>query len=132
MLADRVRDPRFRQERLDLVARFGQWEKEPVPDAQAVQSRLAELPDPDARGVWNDLAGARWAAPDVRDEPGLKGLVPLLLNDGTTLDAVLGRLVGPRLHSLSPGDLAEAIGLCDRYFLDDRPWDLAGPAYKLG
>ena len=128
--AERVRDPGFRQERLDLVARFGQWAADPAPDYQTAQSRLSEMPDPDVRRVWKDLASARWAAPAVRDEGSLTALLPLLLHDGTTLDAVLGRLVGPHVQAFSDADLVEAIRLCAAYFLGDRPWDVAAPSQE--
>jgi hypothetical protein len=123
--AERVRDPRFREERLDLVTEFEKWWTEPALDFWAVLSRLSEMPDPDVRRVFKDLASARWAAPATRDEQSLKRLLPLVLNDGITLDVLLGRLIGPHLTEYDDKDLGEAIRLCADYFLDERPWNLS-------
>ncbi len=54
-----------------------------------------------------------------------KELVPLTLIDGTLRDAVLARLLGPRLRDLSNEDLRQAIDCCTKHLIDSKPWELA-------
>ncbi|MFX0088119.1 MAG: hypothetical protein ACFFAU_20870 [Candidatus Hodarchaeota archaeon] len=130
--AESVLDPRFRQEHLDLMTEFDKWWADPALDFEAVQSQLSEMPDAEVRRVYKDLASARWAATATRDGHSRRKLLPLVLNDGTTLDALFGRLVGPQLEEFSAADLVEAIGLCVDYFLDERRWDLATSPNPVG
>jgi len=125
-IAGRVHDPGFRQERLALVDAYVTWIAEGTPDLAAVHNKLSTVPDPDVRRAYKDLASARWANPEGRDDASLAGLIPIVLNDGATLDALLGRWIGPRLRRLADGDLAEAIRLCAAHLLDLRPWEMGG------
>jgi hypothetical protein len=97
---------------------------EGTPDLAAVHNKLSTVPDPEVRRVYKDLASARWASPGSRDDASLAGLIPIVLNDGATLDALLGRWIGPRLTRLADGELAEAIRLCAAGLLDLRPWEM--------
>jgi hypothetical protein len=116
--ASHVRDEAFRQERLALVDAYGEWMAEATPNLVAVHNKLSTVPDPDVRRVYKDLVSARWASPQGRDEASLAGLIPIVLNDGTTLDALLGRWIGPRVSRLADSELADSIRLCATYLLD--------------
>lgn len=126
-IAGRVRDEVLRRERLALVDAYEQWAAADAPDLVALHNKLSTVPDPDVRRAYKDLAGARWATPGHRDEASLAGLIPVVLHDAMTLDALLARWLGPRLRRLSDTDLADAIRLCARYLLDQRPWDTGSP-----
>src|SRR5207249_446084 len=90
-----VRDPGFRLERMRLVLEYLDWWHAETPDVERAQAELAKIADRDARLAYIDHVSARWSrAPDQVSWESLKWLVPLALPDGTTLDAVLGRLVG--------------------------------------
>ena len=123
-VAGRVHDDSFRQERTALVDAYVTWMAEETPDLAAVHNKLSTVPDPEVRRTYKDLASARWANPGSRDEASLAGLIPIVLNDGATLDALLGRWIGPRLTQLADAELAEAIRLCAVYLLDLRPWEV--------
>jgi hypothetical protein len=121
-IAGHVPDVRFREERVALVDAYAEWMADTAPDLTAVHNKLSTVPDPEVRRVYKDLASARWANPESRDEASLSGLIPIALNDGTALDALLGRWLGPRLAHIGDDDLAESIRLCATYLLDQRPW----------
>ena len=123
-IAGRVHADSFRQERLALVDSYLTWMAEDAPDLRALHNKLSTVPDPDVRRAYKDLASARWASPAGRDEVSLAGLIPIVLNDGSTLDALLGRWIGPRLARLPDAELAEAIRQCAAGLLDLRPWEL--------
>ncbi len=121
----RVRDREFRDERLRLVESYDAWLREPSPDLRAVQAFVAVTPDPDARRAYKDLASARWSVagtPESRDW--LKALVPMVLEDTTTLDAILARVVRPKLAGLTDRELAEAMDVVATGLTAGRPWDL--------
>jgi len=121
--ATQVRDQSFRAARVALVAAYQQWATPPPPDRATALRALRELASRDQRLAYIDHLAARWAAPDARDPDGIKALIPDALSDATTLDAVLGRLVGVRLADLTDDDLAQAIAICARFCLSGRPWE---------
>jgi hypothetical protein len=122
--AAQVRDLQFRDKRVQLVQAYHQWSQQGVPDIETVRAILSQTLDPEARRVYKDHVSARWARPvDGPQLDGLKALVPLVLADGTTLDAVLGRIVGLRLRTLSDADLAEAIRICATSLATSKPWE---------
>ena len=85
---------------------------------------LAAAPQGAGDAAYLDYVSSRWAAPSENQNwEGLKALVPLALTDGTTLDAILGRLVGLRVQQLSDEDLDEAIRICTESLATGRPWD---------
>jgi hypothetical protein len=124
--AYRVLDNRFRDERVDLVNRFAGWLKEPAPDLKAVERFLAVTPDPDARRAFKDLAAAHWtAAGTAESRQWLKSLVPMVLEDTTTLDSMLGRVIRPALPTLTNRELSDVQDVVASGLSDGRPWDLA-------
>lgn len=132
--AERVRDPRFRDERIALVSRFESWLADPVPDEPEASAALRATGDPDARRAYVDLVSARWAASGERSK--LERLVPAALGDGTTLDFLLARLATQlfRQHREGLGEfsdaaLKEAIKVCEEDLATERPWEFGAPAY---
>jgi hypothetical protein len=122
--AERVLDAEFREERVKLVGAYQSWLDEPAHTWNAVSARMAALPDPDIRMAYVEHLSARWAAPDAVDVKGLSMLIPLVLSDGTTLDAVLGRLFGVILGRLDETSLANGIRTCAKQLTTGRPWEL--------
>jgi hypothetical protein len=123
-LAHAVRDPTFREERISLVKAYFTWLDKPTPDIVAVRTMLAETLDPYVRSLYTDHVSARWAQGNKPNVAGLKALIPLVLADSTTLDAVLGRLFGLRVRYLDDDELAEAIHACQEKLTTGRPWKL--------
>ncbi len=127
--AQSVADPMFQWERIQLVEAYRTWWKQEAPTIDAVQANLAGMSDQDTRMAYIDHVSARWAGPISSNWEGLKALLPKALLDGTTLDAILGRLVGLRVRQFSEEELAEACQVCTKYLTTGRPWDLETP-YK--
>jgi hypothetical protein len=119
-LAQGVQDPAVRKGRLRLVGAYRNWATADTPDLDSALTTLSEIADPDTRGIYVDHVTARWASPSSLNREGLKLLVPMVLTDATTLDAVLGRLFGLDLGRLGHDDLTEAIRLCADYFINNR------------
>jgi hypothetical protein len=123
--ARRVLDVAFRKERLQLVDQYAAWIKEPSPDLKAVQAIVAVTPDPDTRRAYKGLAAANWSAAGTQDSrEWLKSLVPMVLEDTTTLDGILASVVGPRLAAMPDKDLSEAVQVVEEGLTGGRPWDL--------
>jgi hypothetical protein len=119
-----VYDPEFRAERRLLVEEYERWIDKPPPDLTTAMADLAKMTDHDTRMAYLDYVSSRWAGPsEDQNWEGLKALVPLALADGTTLDAILGRLVGLRVQQLSDEDLDEAIRICTESLASGRSRD---------
>ena len=88
---------------------YARWLDQPTPDTETALGTLAQMADNDTRLAYIDHVSARWSAPGARNPDGVKALIPLVLADTTTLDALLGRLVGAALDRLSNADVTEAI-----------------------
>jgi hypothetical protein len=112
VLASRVRDAQFREEREQLVKDFHTWSNSNTPDIETVIDTLSEMPNSDARALYIDHVSARWASPDSQNRAGIKQLVLTALPNATVLDAILGRLFGLSVSQLSDADLATAIRTC--------------------
>jgi hypothetical protein len=132
--AQRVRDPRFSEERRDLIDRFEAWTKAPTPAWESVAATLRETPEPDARRAYKDLVSACWAAEGRWED--WKHLMGAALNDATALDFVLGRLAARAIRrhreavqALPDPQLAQALRICSEELATSRPWELGGPAY---
>jgi hypothetical protein len=123
-----VRDESFRHDRVQLVQQYRRWDSEVVPSADAIEGILKQMPDADKRLAFIDHISARLAGMTQPDLDSLKALVPLALLDGTTLDAVLGRLYGWYLSNSSftvdNDDLAKLIHLCQDSLMTGMPWAL--------
>jgi hypothetical protein len=124
--AGRVRDPEFRGERIRLVETYVAWLDEPAPKHQSIASRMAQMPNPETRMAYVDYLSARWSASCARDIDALKSLVPMSLSDGTTLDAVLGRLFGIVASGLDDKELDAVIHICATQLATSRPWAMHG------
>lgn len=123
-----VRDPDFRDERIALVKAYMHWADESLPEKEAFEPLVRQIADADARMAYIDHLSARLAGeinPNLAD---LKALVRLALLDGTTLDAVLGRLYGLYLSdfgfNVSDEDLAELLRYCQTSLTTGEPWAL--------
>jgi hypothetical protein len=127
-LANNVNNWEFRQERLRLVETYrDEWWDQPAPGGEGVMQRLAHVPEADFRRVYKDYVSAYWlGTADAAAGDGLKLLVTAALNDGTTLDTLLGRLVGLNLKKLSDAQLAQALTLCADYFTTTLSWKHVG------
>jgi hypothetical protein len=126
--AANVRDPEFRHERMALVLSYIRSWLEPLPHPAQAQVALADLADRDTRLAYINQVSARWSqAAHQTTWDDLKALVPLALADGTTLDAVLGRLVSARLSQLGELELTEAMKICTVDHTTGRPWELWPP-----
>lgn len=128
-VASTVRDPDFRASRLFLVHVYRRhWHPAPPPQPETLGERLAALPDRDTRLAYLAHLSAVWSAPATANAAGLRALVPLALEDDTTLDIVLARWVASRAHALTPGEIEAMITDCERDLARGRPWDLGGQA----
>ena len=130
--AGRVRDPKFGNERMELVDEFVQWLAQQSPEWPDVSTTLRLTADADARRVYKDLASARWMAVGKWTEWG--DLITASLNDATVLDLVLARMVSHAIvrhrngeRELPDAALNDAITLCVDQFATSRPWEVAGP-----
>jgi hypothetical protein len=98
-----VRDSFLQQERLDLVAKTRAWIEQygPQPEAltEAQALALAQQKTGMERGLYIEFLSALWCAHADR----LKRLLLLTLDDATSADAVLGRLLGIEARNLRPG-----------------------------
>ncbi len=92
-----------------------------------VQAALPGLPGQDARMAFIEYASARWASSDLTYWAELKSLLPLALSSGTTLDAVLSRVVGVRLGQLDDAQLGRALEVCKTELATSEPWELPQP-----
>ena len=129
--AGRIMDLDFRAERGALVERYADWLNEPQPDIRAIHEFIGVTPDPDARRTYKDFASARWAAAGTADtQTWLKALMPMVLEDTTTLDAILARVVGPSLSTLAGPELDTVAGLVADRFTTGRPWDMGVPVER--
>jgi hypothetical protein len=101
--ADHVRDKVLRQERVDLVIKMRGWIKAYGDYEAAVteEQALAQLQQKTGleRGLFIEFLSALWFDNTAR----LKRLLPLALDDATTTDAVLGRLLGTEALRAGPG-----------------------------
>jgi len=101
--ASHVRDKVLKQERVDLVGKMRDWIEKygHNPDALPEKEALAQLQRKSGleRGLFIELLSALWLPNAVR----LKRLLPLALDDATTADAVLGRLLGVEASHVRPG-----------------------------
>ena len=101
-LATGVRDPQFREERIELVKSFRGWSNAATPDAKTVLGTLAGMADPDQHGLYLDHVTARWARPGNAAGRGeIKQVVLSALPAATALDTVLARLFGLSLARLT-------------------------------
>ena len=134
--AHRVNDWQFQQERVALVEEYAGWLGAPPPDFKAVLAFVAMTPDPDARRTYKDFAAAHWRAAGTPETLGwLKALVPMVLEDTTTLDLILGRVVRGSLRALTDKELSLATQVAADGLTDGRPWELgmvAGPLAPAG
>jgi hypothetical protein len=150
-VAQRVRDPKFREDRISLVKAYRDCSSAlDSRNGEKLMRRLLEvlfsfvwlgnqdsltfiqwlpflLPmvlDNDMRMAFLTHISARcsWR----RDKPHwniLKRLVPMALLDATTLDAILGRIFRLRMGQLSDQEVAEAIRICTEGLTTGRPWE---------
>jgi hypothetical protein len=126
--ARRIRADAFRDERSRLVDAYRSWQAGPdFSDTSAAIGRPDTMADRDQRLAYVEHLSARWACPTAQPNmEGLQRLVPLSLSDSTLLDAVLARLVGAHLPSLSDAALGEACAQCAEYLAGGRPWEVGG------
>jgi energy-coupling factor transporter ATP-binding protein EcfA2 len=122
--ADYVVDPDFRNRRVQLVDDYRTWYEQPTPNPSALKTALTAISDHDTRQAYIEYLSARLAGQNDMSQQNIKTLLPYTLFAGTTLDTVLGRLVGPRVRQLSDDDLGEAFRVCTRYLMTGRPWEL--------
>jgi hypothetical protein len=123
-IAQTVRDPRFRAERLQLVEDYRTWASAETPGTPEALAAVAAMPAYDTRMAYISHVSARWSwPPDRPNREGLKALVPLALADSATLDAVLGRLLRLHLGLLDDGQVAKAVGICAQQLATGRPWE---------
>ena len=108
-----------------MVDKFQHWLHQPVPSVDQARQEIALLWDRDTRRLYKEHLAARWVWPaNVPHPAGLKMLLPLVLIDGTRLDAVLARLTLTYLPKMDDGDLLDAVEITAKYLLNSRPWDL--------
>jgi hypothetical protein len=123
--AANVRDPDFRLARIELVLNYlTQW-RSPTPDPGAAGAMVAELHDQDSQLAYVDQVSARWTIEQrAAAWDGIAAFLPVALGDGTVLDALLARLVGPRLGSLDNQNLGRAMDTCLSDLSGGRPWQV--------
>jgi Domain of unknown function (DUF4062) len=129
-----VRDPRFGQERQELINRFEQWLATLAPGWGEASAMLRATPDADTRRAYKDLVSANWSAERRWGDWG--ALLVAALADATAHDFILGRLAGRVIRRHQNGEcdfpdaaLTEAVTLCANSFATSRPWEMGTPAY---
>jgi hypothetical protein len=127
--ASYIRDPDFRMARMKVANFYYEWLHQETPKVEDALTTLASIVDQDTRMAYIDHVSARWCSNN--NWTGLETLLSSALGDATTMDALLGRLFGLRLHELSDDDLKEAFLVCSRYFTTARPWELGKWQMKI-
>ena len=125
--AERVVDPDFRQNRIELVEAYHSWWHQAFNDITAALAAIPQIPNHDMRMAYIEHLSARWASPpDTANWEGLKALVPLALVDATVLDAVLARIVGVwmQTHTFTDDELRDAAQVCVKQLVTAHPWEL--------
>lgn len=125
-LAQSVHQLGFREDRVELVAEYARRFNGPVPDTQGGLDLLKGTPDPDTQLALARWLSAAWSDPVVPNVDGLKALLRdrrFALRDATTLDAVLARLIGQHLGSLTDAQLEHALRTCESQLLTGKPWE---------
>jgi hypothetical protein len=152
-IAQTVRDPKFQNDRIKLVEVYRSLANVLTPDdvgllvelmvnpisfgttggkvlktaakmIPILPKLLPSLSDQDMKiALFANLSARLSCPPDKPNWEGLKSLVPLALVDGTTLDAVLGRIFRLRAGHLSDKEVAEAIRICSDQLTTGRPWE---------
>lgn len=122
--ANQVMEDSFRARRMRLVEDYNNWIVDYSPPASELQTVLGALSDQDTQQAYIEHLSARWADPKSSDRENIKLLLPYTLFAGTTLDTLLGRLIGPQVAQLSDDDLEEAIHVCETHLVTGRPWEL--------
>jgi hypothetical protein len=129
--AARVIDEEFRRERTELVRQYDTWLRRTPPDLDGVEQVVAITPDADTRRLYKDFAASSWvAAASSASRDWLKALVPMVLEDTTTLDAILGRVVGLRLRAMTDREVAKAAAVVETALMSGVPW--AAGAWEYG
>jgi hypothetical protein len=125
-VAQRVRDPKFRSERIKLVEEYNQAFKA---DHQGCYSIIFNtiFMDPERDKVLLSLLSARncWP-PDKPKWEALKSLTPIVLDsvdDSTALDALLARIVRLRIKKMNDSEVEELVRVCEKYLTTGRPWE---------
>ncbi|MHC2842869.1 P-loop domain-containing protein [Bradyrhizobium diazoefficiens] len=124
--ASQVQDPEFRRERQRLVEAYQVWLSEPTPARQTIASKIAQMPNPETRMAYVEHLAARHSASSVQNIEVLTSLISTCLSDGTTLDAVLGRLLAIKAPNLDDNELNEVIHICALQLSTGRPWAQRG------
>lgn len=124
--ARRVRDPQLGNDRFMLVNTYRQWWQQAVPTLDGALADLARMEDQDVRTTYVDYVSACWSASGPAPHPDwLTAFVAPSLVDGTRLDAVLARWLGPRLTAFKDEQLNRALDVCFRQLTMGRPWAAA-------
>ncbi len=101
--ASHVLDPVLKKERIDLVNKMRQWITDYGQDSISLSEdeALAQLQRKNGleRGLFIEFLSALWSD----SAASLKRLLPLSLDDATTVDAVLGRLLAVEALQAKPG-----------------------------
>ncbi len=152
-IARTVRDPQFQKERIALVETYRYLAKALSPEdlkvlvevmvtpmsigktigkllwpavkmIPALPKLVPLLSNQEMKMVLFANVSARLAyPPDSPNWEGLKLLVPLVMEDGTTLDAILGRIFRLCAGQLSDAEVFDAILICSEQLTTGRPWD---------
>lgn len=123
--ASRILDVDFREERLELVRRYADWLRQPPPTLSDVHALMGTMPDPDARRAYKDFASAHWTVAGTSEARGwLKSIVPMVIEDTTTLDTILSRVLAPRLSTIEDKELAKVVDVVATGLTSGRPWEM--------
>jgi hypothetical protein len=117
--ASYVRDSDFRAERTKIVDCYKIWLNQGTPTVEAALTVLTSIDDQETKMAYIDQLSARWAYDN--NWTALEMLLPFVLGNATTLDALLGRLFGLRLQTLNDENLNETLKACMKYFTAKHP-----------
>lgn len=122
-VAQRVRDPKFRNQRIRLVEEYGQAFNADLVAAYSLVFKSIFVNPARDMVLLAHLSAKCCCPPENPKWEALKSLVPLVLDDSTSLDALIARIFRLRIKELSDNEVVEAIRICTKYLTTGRPWE---------
>jgi hypothetical protein len=123
VVAQRVKDPKFRNERIKLVEEYCQIFNADIKTSyfKAVESIFKNH---DKYMTLLSHISAKCCHHHDEFKLGLlKMILPLVLNSSTTLDTVFARIFRLSVKELKDDEVEEAIRICYKYLTTGRPWE---------
>jgi hypothetical protein len=122
-VAQRVRDPKFRNERIKLVEDYCQIFNEDIKTSYfKVAESIFKDHDKDMTLLAHISSKCCYQHDDFKRKF-LKMILELVTDSSTTLDIVLARIFQLSVKDLKDDEVEEAIRICTKYLTSGRPWE---------